>query len=184
VWLDDHRTALYRLYDEADALLYIGISHQPEVRFDQHAMAKEWWPQVARREVQWFDDRPSAAAAEAAAIRAEDPEHNRTYSPRRDCRIVRDAVAADGLREVSLSLARPRIAGLIRSVEEDGVPVVLMNRQRREAVIVPIDFYDRALEYAAKRRELEALTALGEQRVLVKPTDARDVQAARNVAES
>jgi prevent-host-death family protein len=154
VWLDHCRTALYRLYDEADVLLYIGISHQPDVRFEQHSKLKEWWPQVDRREVQWFDDRPSAAAAEADAIRSEDPEYNGTYSPRRNRRIVRDAVAADGLREVSLSLARQKIAGLIRSVEEGGEPVVLLNHRRRDAVIVSVEFYEAALALRGLVREL------------------------------
>lgn len=145
MWLDHCRTALYRLYDEADVLLYIGISHQPDVRFEQHAKTKEWWPQVARREVRWFDDRPTAAVAEATAIRSEDPEHNGTFSPRRVRHTVRDAVAEDGLREVSLSLARPKLSGLIRSVEAGAGPVVLVNHGQREAVIVTKEFYERAL---------------------------------------
>lgn len=145
MWLDHCRTALYRLYDEAGVLLYIGISHQPDVRFEQHSKVKEWWPQVVRREVEWFDDRPSAAASEADAIRSEDPEHNGTYSPRRDRHTVRDAVAADGVREISLSLARPKLAGLIRGVEEGGEPVVLMNYGRRDAVIVSTEFYEQAM---------------------------------------
>lgn len=145
MWLDDKPTALYRLYDSAGRLLYIGISYQPDVRFEQHSESKSWWPEVARREVQWFDDRPTAAAAEAIAVRTEDPEHNGTYSPRRDRRTVRDAVAADGVREVSLSLARPKLAGLIRGVEEGGGPVVLMNHGRRDAVIVSTEFYEQAM---------------------------------------
>jgi prevent-host-death family protein len=154
VWLDHCRTALYRLYDEAGVLLYIGISHQPDVRFEQHSKVKEWWPQVARREVQWFDDRPSAAVAEADAIRSEDPEYNGTYSPRRKRSTVRDAVAEDGVREVSLSLARQKIAGLIRSVEEGGEPVVLLNHGRRDAVIVSVEFYEAALALRGLVREL------------------------------
>jgi prevent-host-death family protein len=157
MWLDHCRTALYRLYDDAEVLLYIGISHQPEVRFEQHAKLKDWWPQVTRRDVQWFDDRPSAAAAEAAAIRSEDPEHNGTYSPRRDLRVARDCVAADGLREVSLSLARPKFAGLVRSVEAGGEPIALMNYRSRDAVIVSVEFYELAL------------AALGEQRMTATP---------------
>lgn len=145
MWLDNYRTALYRLYDEAGVLLYIGISHQPEVRFEQHAKLKEWWPQVARREVEWFDDRPSAAVAEATAIRSEDPEHNGTYSPRRDRRSMRDAVAADGLREISLTLARPKLAGLVRSVEDGGDPIVLLNHGHRDAVIVSAEWYEQTL---------------------------------------
>jgi predicted GIY-YIG superfamily endonuclease/antitoxin (DNA-binding transcriptional repressor) of toxin-antitoxin stability system len=146
MWLDGYRTALYRLYDAAGTLLYIGISHQPDVRFEQHAKLKDWWPRVARREVEWFDDRPSAAAAEAAAIRREDPERNGTYSLRRKRRTVRDEVTADGTREVSASLARPMISTLIRGVGQGGEAVVLLEHGRRAAAIVSVDFYERACE--------------------------------------
>lgn len=156
MWLDHYRTALYRLYDEAGTLLYIGISHQPEVRFEQHAKLKNWWPQVTRREVQWFDDRPTAAAAEAAAIRSEDPEHNGTYSPRRNWHTARDEVAADGVREVSVSLARPKLSGLVRGVGQGGEPVVLLEHGRRAAVIVSVDFYERALAVRSLMRTLTA----------------------------
>jgi predicted GIY-YIG superfamily endonuclease len=161
VWLDDCRTALYRLYDESGTLLYIGISHQPEVRFVQHSKLKEWWPRVTRREVQWFDDRPTAAKAEERAVRTEDPEFNSIYSPRVDRRTIRDTVADDGIREVSLSLARPNLTSIVRSVAHADQPVALLNHGRRYAMVVSLDFYVRACE------------ALGEQRVLVtKPAES------------
>ncbi|MEV4041505.1 GIY-YIG nuclease family protein [Streptomyces sp. NPDC049744] len=155
MWLDDCRTALYRLYSEAGTLLYIGISHQPEVRFEQHSKLKDWWPRVARREVEWFDDRPTAARAEAEAIRAEDPEHNGTYSPRVNRRTIRDVLANDGVREVSLSLARPRLTTIVGEVAHADQPVALLNHGRRYAMVVSMDFYERAL------------AAMGEERVLV-----------------
>lgn len=156
MWLDDHRTALYRLYAADGTLLYIGISYDPDKRFEQHAKQKDWWPLVARRVVQWFDDRPTAAAAEAEAIRSEDPERNGTYSPRWDRHSTRDAVAPDGVREVSLSLARPKLAGLVRSVENGGEPVVLLNHGRREAVIVSPEFYEQMLAARALLRMLDS----------------------------
>jgi prevent-host-death family protein len=156
VWLDDYRTALYRLYDEAGVLLYIGISHQPEVRFEQHAKFKEWWPQVVRREVEWFDDRPTAAAAEATAIRGEDPAHNGTYSPRRDRHTARDVVGDDGVREISASLVRPKLSELVRSVQQEEGAVVILEHGRRAAVIVSQDFYRQAL---ALRAQVLALTS-------------------------
>jgi predicted GIY-YIG superfamily endonuclease/DNA-binding transcriptional ArsR family regulator len=72
------RTALYRLYDDQDRLLYIGIAKDPKRRWWQHARdsGETWWPDVARKQVQWFADRESAAEAEAAAIRSEGPPHN------------------------------------------------------------------------------------------------------------
>jgi predicted GIY-YIG superfamily endonuclease len=37
------RTALYRLYDATDQLLYVGISTNPEERWKTHTMLKSWW---------------------------------------------------------------------------------------------------------------------------------------------
>jgi DNA-binding transcriptional regulator YhcF (GntR family)/predicted GIY-YIG superfamily endonuclease len=73
-------TALYRLYDADDELLYVGISADPEGRWKQHsasATAAGWWPQVTRKEVRWFPTREAADEAETAAIEAEHPLHNR-----------------------------------------------------------------------------------------------------------
>lgn len=154
--LNDRRTALYRLYDGGDTLLYIGISHQPEVRFEQHADHQAWWPLVARREVEWFDKRPPAAAAEAAAIRAEDPEHNGTYSPRRSRKSIRHVIAADGIEEISMTLARSKLTSLVLKAEA-GSPVALLNHGRRDAVIVSREHYEEIME---NRRIIQFLEEL------------------------
>lgn len=75
------RTALYRLFDDADRLLYIGVSHKPDVRWGQHSEEKEWWPQVERRAVEWHDTRGSAERAELAAILGEEPLYNKVGTP-------------------------------------------------------------------------------------------------------
>lgn len=74
------RTALYRLFDAAGELLYIGIAYHPSKRFAEHATSKAWWPQVARREVEWVDSRASAEIAERCAIAAERPRHNGVHN--------------------------------------------------------------------------------------------------------
>jgi predicted GIY-YIG superfamily endonuclease len=73
------RTALYRLYDADEQLLYIGITYDPLKRLEQHSR-REWWPLVEIAKVQWFDNRARAATAERDAIKAEDPKHNIVYS--------------------------------------------------------------------------------------------------------
>lgn len=78
---DSERTALYRLYSEDGVLLYVGITSNLERRFAQHAADKDWWPKVARREVEWYGSRRSAECAEEAAIKARIPRHNRLHSP-------------------------------------------------------------------------------------------------------
>lgn len=68
--------AVYRQYDKAGRLLYVGQSQDPLSRFYGHRSASHWAFSVARIEVEWFADRKAALVAEAAAIRAEDPLHN------------------------------------------------------------------------------------------------------------
>lgn len=75
------RTALYRLFDQGGALLYVGVSHKPDVRWGQHSEEKEWWPAVDRRAVEWHETRAAAERAELAAIVAERPLHNVAGTP-------------------------------------------------------------------------------------------------------
>ena len=70
------RTALYRLFDTGGALLYVGITNDPDVRWKAHSYKKPWWPEVAEKTVMWFNDRTAAATAEARAIRLEAPRWN------------------------------------------------------------------------------------------------------------
>lgn len=74
-------TTLYRLYDKADCLLYIGTSADAQTRWEQHAREKLWWSSVARAAVEWHPDRTTAMAAERAAIKAEAPLHNDKATP-------------------------------------------------------------------------------------------------------
>lgn len=76
-------TALYRLYDASNALLYIGISTNPKSRFTQHSFSKPWWSSVTRTRVSWLEvTRQEALAIEAAAIRDEGPVHNGKHNSR------------------------------------------------------------------------------------------------------
>jgi len=75
------RTAVYRLYDAEDVLLYVGATKNTARRWSQHAKKKSWWHRVARREVVWFDSRPSALLAEHRAIVSEHPLHNSPKDP-------------------------------------------------------------------------------------------------------
>ncbi|HEY9408453.1 MAG TPA: GntR family transcriptional regulator [Jiangellaceae bacterium] len=76
------RTALYRLYDATDRLLYIGITKTPATRWQQHAREKSdsWWSDVARKTIEWFNSRPEAEVAEVNAIRTEGPPYNDRHS--------------------------------------------------------------------------------------------------------
>lgn len=74
------RTALYRLYDADDRLLYVGITSNPRVRWWTHARDKSWWGEVVRKEVEWFERRKSAEHVEKAEIEGGGPAYNRTFN--------------------------------------------------------------------------------------------------------
>ena len=71
--------AVYRLYDEADRLLYVGASLYPHSRLRDHEK-KAWGGRVARKTVEWHPDKKRGLAAEAAAIKTEHPEFNIMYA--------------------------------------------------------------------------------------------------------
>jgi predicted GIY-YIG superfamily endonuclease len=75
----DGPTALYRLYDEHGQLLYLGITGNPAQRWKDHRKTMPWWPEVARREVEWLPmGRAGAVRVERAALAAERPLYERT----------------------------------------------------------------------------------------------------------
>ena len=75
------RTALYRLYDKAGHLLYVGVTSNPDARWKQHSAKKEWWPLVDKRTIAWHDTRVDAERVELAAIAAEEPRYNTVGTP-------------------------------------------------------------------------------------------------------
>jgi predicted GIY-YIG superfamily endonuclease len=69
------KTSLYRHFNKAGRLLYVGISHDPFRRFQQHA-DKSWKADVTRVEIEYHESLDHALFAEATAIRDEDPLYN------------------------------------------------------------------------------------------------------------
>lgn len=63
---------LYRYYDVADRLLYVGVTWDPNTRLGHHR-SKPWHGDVAREERVWFADRMDAFLAERRATHAEAP---------------------------------------------------------------------------------------------------------------
>lgn len=80
--IEEVPTAVYRFYDAAGRLLYVGVTDHLKVRFGQHAKDKSWWPEVASRTITWYDGRQEAEDAETKAIGEEKPIHNKTGKPR------------------------------------------------------------------------------------------------------
>lgn len=73
------RTAVYRLYDTAHQLLYVGISMKPERRWYEHSLEKMWWHLVAEKEVTWHDSREQALTVEEEVERIEKPRFGDTH---------------------------------------------------------------------------------------------------------
>jgi len=69
-------TYLYRCYDQFGALLYVGITDNPERRMRAHAAEKFWWGDVVKTTNMAFRTREQALWAEWAVITTCHPLHN------------------------------------------------------------------------------------------------------------
>lgn len=74
--LAERSSFLYRLWDDAGYLLYVGVTSDLLGRFRTHHERQPWAWQVAGHTVEEYPDRPSALAAETVAIRDERPRYN------------------------------------------------------------------------------------------------------------
>ncbi|MFD9247663.1 GIY-YIG nuclease family protein [Streptomyces sp. NPDC059556] len=72
-------TAVYRLFDLEETLLYVGISVSPDRRFEEHAKNKPWWNEVdrSRTVITWYRDRFAAAVVEQQDERAGTPRYGK-----------------------------------------------------------------------------------------------------------
>lgn len=70
-------TNLYRHFDRAGTLLYVGISLSAVARLAQHMAASAWRGDISRVEIQTLESREVALREEARAIRLEAPVWNR-----------------------------------------------------------------------------------------------------------
>ncbi|MEW2635403.1 GIY-YIG nuclease family protein [Streptomyces sp. NPDC048389] len=69
--------ALYRLFDEDEQLLYVGVASDPTKRWRFHKRDKPWWRHVRVREIEWFPSRAEALLQEATEIATRRPLYNR-----------------------------------------------------------------------------------------------------------
>jgi len=81
---------LYRHYNDAGDLLYVGVSNNPYRRSQQHKRKSKWYTNVSKITLEWFDDRELACKAEAVAIFKEQPINNKAhkYGPGKKACIV------------------------------------------------------------------------------------------------
>lgn len=69
-------TSLYRFFDAAGTLLYVGITNHLPRRLGQHGEDKPWFAQASTVTVEHYPDRAAALTAETAAITGERPVYN------------------------------------------------------------------------------------------------------------
>ncbi|MFD5632426.1 type II toxin-antitoxin system prevent-host-death family antitoxin [Streptomyces sp. NPDC127072] len=125
-------TALYRLFDAAGRLLYVGISSNSEERLKQHASTAPWWKEVASHTVESHPERSVAATAELEAIRTEGPRYNRAGS---DAPIGREFAEFES---VSVAQLRARPADVAVEVAVRNRVIYITSNGRRVAAIVPV----------------------------------------------
>ena len=127
------RTALYRLYDSTEALLYVGVTGDPRRRFRQHERDKPWWPQVATRDIEWFPDKRSALDTERDTVRNDAPRYNQRgtiwFPPELgDCTAEMETIS--GLKV--------NTAELLDRVASTGKPIVITVQGRAVAALAPL----------------------------------------------
>lgn len=71
---------LYRLWNAAHELLYVGITDDPQTRWRAHRRQKSWWHEVAYQTFEHHNSRAELEAAEIVAIKAERPLYNIAHS--------------------------------------------------------------------------------------------------------
>lgn len=142
-------TALYRLFDAADQLLYVGISTQPETRWTQHAADKPWWPLVQHRKVEWHPDREAAETAERAAISTEEPLYN-TAGAKRSLLATHFPIG----QSMTQAQARLRFSDVLDVTQFSGGCIEITRRGKRSGILVPPDWYDAAVNALADVKEL------------------------------
>lgn len=110
---------LYRFFDHAGQLLYVGITTNIVQRWSEHRGTKRWWTDVADARVEFFPDRQSLADAERLAIRTECPLHNIVNNPRATSLNQEDPVPEIPAHPLMQSVGRPTCGALV--VHPDGI---------------------------------------------------------------
>lgn len=96
-----HGEFLYRHFDADGRLLYVGVSNNVERRLIQHHRDSPWASEIASVVSEPMETREGALIAERAAIEAEKPIHNSTYSfPEIDVPTSADGMSAGEFKAI------------------------------------------------------------------------------------
>lgn len=124
-------TIVYRIYDAADELIYVGYSAVGLGRLTQHSSRSKWWPEIAAVRIEHFDNMLAALERETELIRSAKPRYNvagaRRYlnaSPNSqplDTERLEAVVAAWRVAKAEEREARSQFSVSIRAARADGV---------------------------------------------------------------
>jgi hypothetical protein len=73
--------AIYRCFDKAGELIYIGVTDSPGARHATHKRERTWWPEVVEVLWEFYPTYGAAIDAERDAIEAEQPRYNKIGAP-------------------------------------------------------------------------------------------------------
>lgn len=140
--MSDRPCVVYRLYDHADTLLYVGITDNWEQRRKHHAAVQPWFPLVSRIETEAATSRPDALSRERDLVRSLDPVYNRQL------RLREPFVAVDEMDEEELTghLTGPQAAALL-GVQPATVRHAILDKRLRAI--------KRGRDWYIKREEVE-----------------------------
>jgi predicted GIY-YIG superfamily endonuclease len=78
--MKNEKTTLYRYFDSAGVLLYVGITSDQFQRIKQHSRHAKWFYDAVRCEIEHYESREAALEAERTAIINEEPLFNLIHS--------------------------------------------------------------------------------------------------------
>lgn len=147
---DSGPEVVYRFYAPSGALLYVGVTGDPQRRFGYHARKAGWWQEGLRRTVTLYATRDDALDAETEAILAEGPLFNLNLSrggrprPKRAPRTARRPAPWHPQMGTTIRCLREK-DGFTRSQLADtaGIEETVLADIEREAVDASADILDR-----------------------------------------
>lgn len=109
---------LYRVFANDGALLYVGATTNPALRFEDHSRVQPWWPEAATITLQHCFDGDELDTEEAEAIRTENPKYNQMHSKTRRLRKPRREAGSGALfqRKDGMWVGRAVIKGESKAV--------------------------------------------------------------------
>jgi DNA-binding transcriptional regulator YiaG len=122
--------SLYRHFDAAGQLLYVGISLSALRRLGEHERGSQWYESIANVTVEQFSSRAEAEQAEIYAIRNEKPLHNKAHRTLDAVQKPRIAMQGSDLKAIRQQLGMSQ-AEFAEALDMTGTFIGLMERGER-----------------------------------------------------